>query len=211
MGSNALLRLVTGDNNTAVGLNSLILMQDASNATAITNATGLGCSAGVSRSNQVQLGNSETTVYAYEAVQDRSDARDKADVRDTILGSDFILSLRPVDFRWDMRDDYIETVEHEVTCVDEEGNESTQVEYEVIKHAKDGSKKRNRFHHGFIAQEIKETMTKLGVDFGGYQDHKVNGGSDVLSLGYEELIAPMVKTIQEMDMRIKALEAKEDK
>lgn len=211
VGSNALLRLVTGDNNTAVGLNSLILMQDASNATAITNATGLGYSARVSGSNQVQLGNSETTVYAYGAVQDRSDARDKADVRDTILGSDFILSLRPVDFRWDMRDDYIETVEHEVTCVDEEGNESTQVEYEVIKHAKDGSKKRNRFHHGFIAQEIKETMTKLGVDFGGYQDHKVNGGSDVLSLGYEELIAPMVKTIQEMDMRIKALEAKEDK
>ena len=208
VGSNALLRLVTGDNNTAVGLNSLILMQDASNATAITNATGLGYSARVSGSNQVQLGNSETTVYAYGAVQDRSDARDKADVRDTILGSDFILSLRPVDFRWDMRDDYIETVERESEVLDEEGNPVMQVEFEVIRHEKDGSRKRTRYHHGFIAQEVRETMRNLGVDFGGFQDHSINGGNDVLSLGYQELIAPMVKTIQELAKRVAELEKK---
>ena len=203
--------LTSGTQNVFLGANAGRFHLDGTGVTTDSNCVFLGYDARSTGENQVQLGNSLQTTYAFGAVQDRSDARDKADVRDTILGSDFILSLRPVDFRWDMRDDYIETVEHEVTCVDEEGNESTQVEYEVIKHAKDGSKKRNRFHHGFIAQEIKETMTKLGVDFGGYQDHKVNGGSDVLSLGYEELIAPMVKTIQEMDMRIKALEAKEDK
>ncbi len=204
LGTSALTRLVTGDNNTAVGLNALILMQDSSNATALNNATGIGYQARVSGDNQVQLGNSATTTYAYGAVQDRSDRRDKADIHDTKLGSDFILSLRPVDFRWDYRDDYVEEVDD---GVDEEGNPLSH----VVIHEKDGSKKRNRFHHGFIAQEVKETMDRLGIDFGGYQDHSINGGNDVKSLGYQELIAPMVKTIQEMDMRIKALEAKEDK
>jgi len=32
-------------------------------------------------------------------VQNRSDANDKADVRPTVLGLDFINSLRPVDFK----------------------------------------------------------------------------------------------------------------
>ena len=36
------------------------------------------------------------------------------------------------------------------------------------------------------------------MDFGGFQDHAVNGGQDVLSLGYMELIAPLIKAVQEL-------------
>jgi hypothetical protein len=58
---------------------------------------------------------------------------------------------------------------------------------------KDGSKKRSRYHHGFIAQQVRDT----GIQFGGYQDHSINGGDNVMSIGYDEFIAPIVKTLQE--------------
>lgn len=34
-----------------------------------------------------------------------------------------------------------------------------------------GEKKRNRYHHGFIAQEVETLIQNTGIDFGGYQDH----------------------------------------
>ena len=74
---------------------------------------------------------------------------------------------------------------------------------------KDGSKKRNRLHQGLIAQEVKSVMDELGVDFGGYQDHSINGGNDVQSIGYQELIAPMIKAIQELSARVEQLENKQ--
>lgn len=200
--------LTSGTQNVFLGANAGRFHLDGTGVTTDSNCVFLGYDARSTGENQVQLGNSLQTTYAFGAVQDRSDARDKADVRDTILGSDFILSLRPVDFRWDMRDDYIETVERESEDLDEEGNPVMQVEFEVIRHEKDGSRKRTRYHHGFIAQEVRETMRNLGVDFGGFQDHSINGGNDVLSLGYQELIAPMVKTIQELAKRVAELEKK---
>ena len=53
----------------------------------------------------------------------------------------------------------------------------------------------------------------VGVEFGGYQDHSVNSGCDVLTLGYDEFIPPTVKAVQqcwtrldELEKRIAALE-----
>ncbi len=65
----------------------------------------------------------------------------------------------------------------------------------------DGSKTRTRFHHGLIAQEVAEVIAQTGVDFGGYQDHAANGGDDVLALGYDEFIAPLIKAVQELAAR----------
>lgn len=170
--------IASGSKNTAVGINAL-----SSGSSAKENCSGLGYYAQVTGNNQVQLGDSSTTTYAYGSVQNRSDARDKADIRDTQLGLAFISSLRPVDFRWDYREDYDWA-------------------------SKDGSKKRSRYHHGLIAQEVKQTLDAMGVDFGGYQDHSLNGGKDVLSIGYAELIGPLIKAVQELSARVAALEAK---
>lgn len=168
---------------TTLGNNTLRAKLDGSNMTDNwRNITAIGYDARVSGPNQVQLGDSRTTTYVYGTVQNRSDVRDKADIRDTTLGLNFIEKLRPVDFRWDIREDYFDT--------DEDGN--------VTPKDKDGSKKRDRFHHGFIAQEVQEVISNTGVDFGGLQDHNVNGGSDVLSIGYDEIIAPLVKAVQEL-------------
>ena len=75
---------------------------------------------------------------------------------------------------------------------------------------KDGSKKRNRFHHGVIAQEVKEVIDSTGNDFGGYQDHKINGGEDRLTIGYDEFIGPLIKAVQELSAENEALKARLD-
>jgi hypothetical protein len=186
-GNNALYSNTTGSNNTAIGNNA-----NNTGNESYTNTTCLGANSIVTGNNQVQLGDSKSGTYCYGVVQDRSDKRDKSDIIDTRLGLDFINQLRPVDFKWDYRQSYKETII--------QAGKPT-----IIEHPNDGSKKRNRYHHGLIAQEVKEVMDSLNIDFGGYQDHSVNGGEDVLTLGYSELITPMIKAIQEMNTKIQEL------
>lgn len=62
-----------------------------------------------------------------------------------------------------------------------------------------------RTHYGFIAQEVKELVDKLGIsDFGGY----VEGEDGKLGLRYSEFIAPIVATLQNIITRIELLEKK---
>lgn len=230
------------NNCTAVGRHAMMGLG------ATTNSSALGNNATVTGSNQVQLGDSATTTYAYGSVQSRSDIRDKTGIRKTELGLAFILALRPVDYRWDYREDYVSYAERPVeppALYDEPKMDESiakddprydsfytayltshqawvqarefrvqQMEHYRREYAdwlesqdltnvvKDGSKTRSRFHHGFIAQEVKAVADKQGVDFGGYQDHALAGGKDVKSLGYEEFISPIVSAIQELDAKI---------
>lgn len=193
VGYRAMTAAGIGTTCTAVGMDCLY-------GGSFQNATGLGAFAAVTGDNQVQLGNAATTVYAYGAVQDRSDSRDKADIRDTTLGLSFIGGLRPVDFKWDYREDYASVEEYAAMTPAEQETHWAGTN-------KDGSRKRSRYHHGLIAQEVKATADAQGVEFGGYQDHSVNGGNSVLSIGYNELIGPMIKAIQELKARVEALEA----
>jgi hypothetical protein len=206
--------ITTGAFNTALGF-------EAYNTGNYSNSTCVGSSSAVTGSNQVQLGDSSTTTYAYGAVQDRSDARDKADIQDSNLGLAFVMQLQPRMFRWDMREDY----RSKPPKKPQEENYNNLDEYkkhlaiwkiqfnewqEACKLANlthDGTHKRSRFHYGLVAQEVKATMDAMGVDFGGYQDHKVKGGDDVLSLGYEEMIAPLIKAIQELKAEFDAYKA----
>lgn len=180
VGRDALLLLTTGNGNTALGTRAL------SELRTFSNCTGIGTAASVTGSNQVQLGNSEAVPHAFAALQIRSDSRDKADIRDTRLGLDFIRALRPVDFRWDLREDYSSASQGA--------------------HPRDGTMKRVRFHHGLLAQDVRAVIEQTGIDFGGYQDHAVNGGGDVLSLGYEELIAPLIKAVQQLSSQVEDLQ-----
>ena len=210
-GRDALYSNTTGGSNTANGRNALY------SNTSYDNVSGLGHNSAVTGSNQVSLGDSNTTVYTPNGtVSSRSDLRDKADVRDTILGLDFITALRPVDYRWDQREDYKpdaptrpEPFNNDATEQEIEAHELALSQYEndhaewliAVKHENlmhDGTHTRTRYHHGIIAQEIAEVIAESGVDFGGYQDHKVNGGEDVLTIDYSELIGPLIKALQEL-------------
>ena len=243
VGTSASIQNISGHSNTACGISALNNNTTANLNTAIgadclsaavnfNNCSGIGYLAQVDGHNQVQLGNSGTTTYVYGAVQARSDVRDKTDVRDTELGLEFVNALRPVDFKWDMREDYrpeapkpvVEPAELKEDASDEEKakyaeelaaynaykvkNDKWLEDVKLANITHDGSKKRSRFHHGLIAQEVKAVLDAKGIDFGGFQDHSIKGGDDVLSIGYEELIAPMLKAIQELSAEVAALKAK---
>jgi hypothetical protein len=205
IGLQSLLSLTTGGQNTAVGASTLTAI------TTESNCAGIGNSAAVTGSNQVQLGNSSTTTYAYGAVQDRSDLRDKADVRNTQLGLNFITALRPVDFKWDYREDYIPSPPLLQNFANESDYQKALTKWKqeanISNITHNGTHKRNRYHHGLIAQEVKAVLDAQGVDFGGYQDHSMKGGKDVLSIGYNELIAPMIKAIQELKSELDVVKA----
>lgn len=204
VGRDALRANKNGSCNTAIGESANCWSSESNNSTAIgywadtngyDNSTAIGANSTVTGKNQLQLGDSNTDVYTYNGYHYNSDGRDKTDVRDTELGLDFIIKLRPVDFKWDKRIDYQELV------ILENGEDRPVKKKHVREHSQDGSKKRKRYHHGFIAQEV----AALKKDFGGYQDHSINGGGDMHTLNYSELIAPMVKAIQEQQKIIDAL------
>jgi len=200
----------TGFRNTFVGASS------GTSGTTYAETACLGYNAQVTGTYQNQIGGSGTTTYAYGAVQDRSDARDKADVRDTVLGLDFIKALRPVDFKWDMRDDYRvpqpEPIKVDASDEEKAAHELQMQEWRAANQLAnlkpDGSKKRGRYHHGLIAQEVRAVMESAGVDFGGFQDHKIKGGDDVLSIGYTELIGPLIKAVQQLAAEVAVLKSK---
>jgi hypothetical protein len=182
-GNEALASNTSGANNTALGYGTLQSNTTGYNNTAVginalvsgatyNNATGLGASATVTGSNQVQLGDSSTTTYAYGAVQNRSDERDKKDIAPTLLGLNFVLKLSPIRYKYAYRKEFLSP--------------------------KDTGTAGTRFHEGFSAQHVKTVLDDLGLDFGGYQDHSIAGGADVLSLGYTEFIGPIVKAVQEL-------------
>jgi hypothetical protein len=235
----------TGSFNSAVGYEALRFTTTSAEAN-FTNTSGLGYRSRCSGDNQVQLGDSSTTTYAYGAVQNRSDIRDKTAVRDETLGLQFICALRPVQFRWNYREKYFDTVltvevdstdlppgEYDLlvdqatigTLVVDESHTCTvtngatwQDEKEVPTEAtvdgtvitlrpvstlvavpNDGSRSGSRYHHGLIAQEVKQVVDDLELgDFAGLQHHAHNGGEDVYSLGYEQLIAPLIKSVQQL-------------
>jgi hypothetical protein len=211
-GFQSLVACTTGSGNTALGSTALVAL------TTATNCTGLGFGAAVTGSNQVQLGDSATTTYVYGTVQNRSDIRDKADIRDTKLGLDFVNSLRPVDYRYDMRDSYKPDrpaqPDADATPEQIEAHKAEMAEWleavklKNLKH--DGSKKRSRYHSGIIAQELRDAIDASGFDkkgWGALQDHSIGGGDDVLSVGYDQFVAPLIKAIQELSAKVEKLES----
>lgn len=204
-----------------------------------SNAGALGYQTTVTGNNQIQIGNSATTTYTYGSVQNRSDARDKSDIQDCDLGLDFINALQPKKWKWDYREDYAQVLfvlpdqpmpaALPENATEEESQAAAlayqqafanwQAECQTVRDqrtawmadpVKDGSKTRQRYHFGVIAQEVKTTLDSLNVDWGGYQDHSVNGGQPVESIGYNELIAPLIKSIQELSARVQQLEQQQN-
>ena len=137
-----------------------------------------------------------TQLYADTATISTSDVNLKTDIVDTTLGLDFIKALRPISYKWKKTD---------------------------------GGKDGVRNHQGFIAQEVKTLLdAQSGTDASKqalWVDFSVSGEEEQLpdqddpekmvtvpaptdqALRYEELIAPMVKAIQELEARVASLES----
>jgi hypothetical protein len=65
----------------------------------------------------------------------------------------------------------------------------------------------DRTHYGLIAQEVKQAVDDSDVeDFGGWVISDVNDSEGQQALRYEEFISPLIKAVQELTARVKALE-----
>lgn len=213
-GQNAGRDATTATNQTNVGRGAGRFQIDGITANNFDTSTCIGLNSYVSGPNQVQLGGSGTTPYAYAALQIRSDERDKDDkVKiEGDLAVAFVRGLTSWFYKLDLRDDYVEEYEEQVG-EDEEGNPIFDIFTRPI--PKDGSKIRTRNHAGYLAQEVKVLMDTLGIDFGMYQDHLVNGGCDVKTLAYEQTIPFLSKALDvaferlgEQNKRMDAIEAR---
>ena len=114
-----------------------------------------------------------------------SDKNEKNTITKSDLGLDFIKKLNPVSFKWNK-----ETLD-------------------------------DKTHYGLIAQEVEETILNMGKkleDFGAVdkpttqeegKDYAVTKDESTnMGLNYTELIAPLIKAVQELTAKVEALEAK---
>lgn len=168
-----------------------------------SRSTCIGQQSTVTGNDQIQLGAPGSSVYAYGPVQDRSDERDKTDFNPISNAlKNFFLDVEFQTYRLDYRESYVEYEQVQVG-IDDEAQPVFETRIKPL--PKDGSKAGKRHHAGAVAQQVKVAMDKHGVDFGGYQDHSVNGGEDVKSLGYQEFIPIIGALVQDHDREVKEL------
>ena len=139
---------------------------------------------GVEASFNPQLGNNTSRfgqIYSTNATISTSDAREKKDIADIEHAQELIMALQPRQFKY----------------VDNQSN---------------------RTHYGFIAQEVKEAMTAAGIDdcaayIRGPLDETADPNTAPeeevrYGLRYEELIAPLIATVQAQQKEIEFLKTK---
>jgi hypothetical protein len=161
------------------------------NITTECNIIAVGRNAQTSLTNgHTVWGNSSNNVCncVFTAWTSVSDSRDKSNIKplSANLGLNLIRKIEPVSFNWDHRDVYVDKCSYEYGY-------------------KDGTLSGTKEHYGIIAQNFKQALDELNEKFDGlgYDAQK-----DSYRITYEELIAPIIKAIQELDIRLKVLEEK---
>ncbi len=152
--------------------------------------------------NSYQCGASNwswSDVWCY-TLNEISDERLKTAVADSDLGLDFILSLRPVKYRWVVG-------RNVVTPGEKPGDPPVQTSRPGV-----------RMHYGLLAQQVKAALGDR--DFGG---HVLDAETGQHALRYSQFIAPLIKALQEehaarlaledrvagLELRLTALETKQ--
>lgn len=135
-----------------------------------------------------------SVVYAATSTINTSDQREKKDIADCRLGLDFILGLRPVEYRWIVGRNKVDA---EVIGQDEDGNDIYREAVTPVPG--------ERVHTGFLAQEVKASLPE-GYDWAGWTlddpaDHNSRQG-----LRTDLLIAPLARAVQELAGRVETLE-----
>ena len=130
--------------------------------------------------NEITLGNSSilTLRCGTNAIATLSDRRDKTEIEDLDYGLDFVNSLRPVQFKWKVR----ELNEVDKNCA-----------------------KNDTVRAGFIAQELQESMPNGENNI---LDLVSEENPERLEIKQSNLIPMMVKAIQELQAKVSELENK---
>jgi hypothetical protein len=126
-----------------------------------------------------------------------SDVRAKTDIQDSDLGLDFIMKLRPISYRLAVgRTERV--IDPDATGPFLPGQEAkVEIPYEGT-----------RRHYGLPAQNVKEALGDLDAAIWSLDD-PTNPDSRQ-ALRYEELIAPLIKAMQEQQKMIERQTARID-
>ena len=191
----------SGYHNTLIGYGAGLSISSGYNNLCLGRDAGTGNSPSgnlTSNNGIVCLGdNSISNIYCADTSISSSDARDKTDVNDFDHGLDWIKLLRPVTYRWDKRSWYNE--------YDDQGNLKKEV-------TPDGSKKRDRVHLGFLAQEAIDVEKQFG-----YADTKdnmlivnqdENDAAPSYGMKYERLVPVLVNAVKELSAEVDTLKEK---
>ena len=185
VGDNTLSKNITGNYNTVIGSGAGVSKDS------LTNATAIGYGAMTTESNQVFIGNHDvTSIRSYAHLTTVSDARIKKNVQENVPGLNFINKLHPVTYNLDY--DAINSMKKSDKF--QEGQQNSAEPAMGADH--------NQSHSGFIAQDVEKAAQSIGYDCGAID--KEAGDNGLYGLKYSELIAPLVKAVQELSNRIDA-------
>jgi hypothetical protein len=131
-----------------------------------------------------------SAIWSYTGTIQTSDQRLKTNILNSNLGLNFINALNPVSYKW--------IVGGKNPIYDKESNSIISVE----------DIPGQRTHYGFMAQQVKEALDLVapGQDFSGWVLTDKDDPESEQALRYEEFIAPIVKSIQELSQRLDVLE-----
>ncbi|MES2777584.1 MAG: tail fiber domain-containing protein [Bacteroidota bacterium] len=202
IGTNAMYSTIAADFSTAVGFNAGANYEAGWNNTLIGaeadisfngqyNAIAIGNLAKSADHSKVRIGNSAHWSYeAFANWTNISDGRYKKNIQENVVGLDFIMKLRPVNYQMD------------VTGLSAKFNERISREHdENMKNA--WAEKEKMTWTGFVAQEVESAAKETNFQFSGVDKPRTEQG--VYGLRYAEFVVPLVKAVQEQQQTIEGL------
>lgn len=157
-----------------------------------------------------------SVIFSATGAINTSDEREKTDIDDADLGLDFIKALRPVKYRWLVGKNEVSSVcvreaaPAQPMIVDPETQEIVQEPtpevtplYEEVTTPVEGV----RTHYGLLAQQVKQVLPE-GLDFAGWTQDDPNDPESRQGLRYDQFIAPLIKSVQQLSAMIEALTAR---
>jgi len=150
-----------------------------------------------------------TEVWATNGTIQTSDREAKENVKETNLGLDFILALKPVSWKWKNEPQkQVERINYK-KVYDEKGNFKTLEPETLIDVIPE--KVYKRLHHGFINQDIEDLLKEKGIDTNDFSGFIKDKETNERALRYESFIAPIVKSIQDQNKIIQDLKLEIEK
>jgi len=174
--------ITTGQHNVIIGTAS-----DPS-ASAAANQIVIGYGVTGTGDNEIAFGNTSITAIKAQvnSITAYSDKRIKRNIQDSDLGLAFINELRPVKYKLKNPADYPEPLlEERFKSGQDERTEDDETVYD-----------------GLIAQEVKSSLDKLGIEWSGWSEDENTGKQGVQ---YGALVVPLIKAIQELSSKVEEL------
>ena len=185
VGKDSMTTLVTGVDNVCIGFEVDTAYTNSEDNIKIGNKF-----TGNVGNSVVSIGNNSGYIWCAYLTSDTwaqvSDRRLKKNIKDDDLGLAFINELKPVTFNW-------------------KSNEEIDPEFLASKRHKGEKKDTETTRHGFIAQDVKAAMDKIGnTTFHGWWEDTGDGQG----VGQADFIMPLVKAVQELSAEVEALKSK---